>query len=43
MLANKDYNLESKYVKIPGLVNVISFGLGFILLAVAVAIKVINS
>jgi hypothetical protein len=43
MLAKRDYNIESKYIKIPGMVNVISFGLGFVLLAIAVAIKVINA
>jgi hypothetical protein len=43
MLANKDYDIESKYIKIPGMVNVISFGLGFVLLAIGVAIKVINA
>lgn len=42
MLANKNYNLEDKHIKIPGLVNVFSFGLGFLFLAVAVAIKVLN-
>jgi hypothetical protein len=43
MLANKDYDIERNYIKIPGMVNVISFGLGFVLLAIAVAIKVINA
>src|SRR5262249_32576695 len=37
MLAQKNYNLEDAHVKIPGLLNVFSFGIGFLFLAVAVA------
>jgi hypothetical protein len=39
-LANKNYDLECKYVKIPGLVNLFSFALGFASLAAVVAMKV---
>ena len=41
MLAEKDYSLEDKRIKILGMANVISFGVSFVLLAVAVALKVI--
>jgi TRAP-type C4-dicarboxylate transport system permease small subunit len=43
MLAEKNYNLESPYVKIPGLFNVFSFGFGFVLLAIVIAIKVVSA
>lgn len=43
MLARKNYNLEDKYVKWPGLVNVLSFAIGFVLLAIAVGIRVIQA
>lgn len=43
MLARKNYDLEDRHVKIPGMVNVISFGLGFFLLAIAVGIKVLSA
>ena len=41
MLSNKNYDLEDKHIKWPGLANVISFGGAFLILAIAVAIKVI--
>jgi hypothetical protein len=43
MLARKDYNLERKYVKLPGIINVVSFGLGFLLISFAVGWKFIWS
>ena len=43
MLATKNYNLESRFIKIPGLINVFSFGIGFLFLAIAVAIKLIRT
>jgi hypothetical protein len=42
MLAEKDYNLEDKRIKYLGMTNVISFGMSFVLLALAVAIKVLS-
>ena len=43
MLSEKNYNLEHPYVKIPGLINVFSFLIGFICVSVAVAIKLVHS
>jgi hypothetical protein len=43
MLADKNYDLEDRHIKIPGLLNVFSFGLGFLFLAAAVVIKLIAS
>jgi hypothetical protein len=42
MLGNRDYNLERRYIKIPGLLNVFSFGFGFLFLSAAVVIKLIR-
>jgi hypothetical protein len=41
MLGHADYNLERRYIKIPGLLNVFSFGFGFLFLAAAIAIKLL--
>jgi|SRR5271163_1872934 hypothetical protein len=43
MLARKNYDLEFRHVKYAGMVNIISFALGFIFVAIAVAIKVIKA
>jgi len=43
MLANRDYNLEEAHIKFWGQTNVLSFGLGFLLLAIAVGIQVLSS
>ena len=43
MLATKNYNLESRFIKIPGLINVFSFGIGFLLLAIVIATKLIKA
>jgi hypothetical protein len=43
MLANKNYNLEYRFLKLPGLTNVFTFGIGFLFLAVAVAIRLFES
>src|SRR5438045_4000684 len=40
MLGRKNYDLEDIYIKQAGRVNVLSFAAGFILLSIAVAIKV---
>jgi hypothetical protein len=43
MLSRKNYDLEFRYIKIPGLINVISFSIGFICVSIAVAIKLIHA
>ena len=43
MLAEKDYRLSDSRIKLFGMLNVVSFGLSFILLAVVVAIKVVEA
>ena len=40
MLSRGDYSLAKPYIKIPGLVNVVSFGFGFLILAIAVSLKI---
>lgn len=42
MLSEKKYSLNEGHIKWAGRVNVISFGLGFILLAIAVAMRVLS-
>lgn len=39
-LSRREYDLENKYVMIPGKVNILSFAVGFILLAIYVAVKI---
>jgi hypothetical protein len=43
MLAKKDYNLERRWILKPGLCNLFSFVLGFVLLAAIVTIKMVSS
>jgi hypothetical protein len=43
MLARKNYNLEFRHVKYAGMLNVLSFAIGFLLIAIAVALKVIRA
>jgi hypothetical protein len=40
MLANGNYDLEDIFIKIPGLINMFSFGLGFLFLAYAIWHKI---
>jgi hypothetical protein len=42
MLANGNYDLDLPRIKWPGLVNVFSFGAGFLLLALEIGWKLIN-
>jgi hypothetical protein len=42
LLAHREYDLENKYVKIPGLINVFSFAGGFLLLAIYIAAKIFS-
>jgi hypothetical protein len=42
-LADGEYDLENKYVKIPGQINVIAFGLGVLFVAAGVAMKLYNA
>src|SRR5664280_2471897 len=39
MLGRGHYDLEDRYIKIPGLINVIAFACSFLLLALEVGIK----
>ena len=39
-LAEGNYSLENRFVKTPGIINVVSFGLGFLFLAIVILIKV---
>lgn len=41
MLARKNYDLEFRHIKYAGMANVISFAIGFVLLAIIVGIKLI--
>jgi hypothetical protein len=43
MLSKKNYDLGDWYIKIPGLINVFSFSIGFICVSVAVAIKLVHA
>src|ERR1700685_1821158 len=43
MLARKNYDLENHHIKVPGLFNIFSFGIGFFFLALAMGIKLIGS
>lgn len=43
MLSKKNYDLEDKHVKWPGMINVLSFAAGFVLLAIAVGIRVLQA
>ena len=40
MLAKKNYELNDRYLRIPGVINQTAFGLGFIFLCIAIAIKI---
>jgi len=42
MLAQKDYNLERRFILRPGLCNVFSFALGFLFLAAVVMTKLLS-
>jgi hypothetical protein len=42
MLSRNNYDLEHLWVKIPGLINVLTFSFGFICVAVAVGIKLVH-
>ncbi len=40
MLSSGNYSLRDRFIKIPGIINVVTFGFGFIFLAIAVCIKI---
>ena len=42
MLSKKNYNLRDRYLEIPGLINILSFGAGVVSLGVCVAIKLFD-
>jgi hypothetical protein len=42
MLSEKNYRLEYRFVKYPGIINVITFAIGFVLVAVAVGVKIVG-
>jgi hypothetical protein len=42
-LADGKYQLEDPWIKIPGIINVVSFGFGFVALAITIAIRILNA
>ena len=42
MLGKKQFDLDDRYLRIPGLINLISFGLGVLALGVMIVIKIFS-
>ena len=42
LLSRREYDLENKYVMIPGRINIISFAVGFLILALHIAVKIFS-
>jgi hypothetical protein len=42
LLSHRQYDLENKYVMIPGRINTFSFGAGFVLLSLYVAVRLFS-